>query len=506
MNNDNPYGIEASNQYALWEERFQPKEDIETLNLREKMAKKLGASTLIYAVFSTFCLYDNLSGITMPLFGIATLIYMIYGLRQNGVVIKRLSWYYGAVIMSLAVSDFLTGNPTIIFFNNVGIVMMIFIFLLHNVYDDSRWNFGKTAKSVIESFFLSIGALDDFRKDMAVLKQRTSVAPISGEKKRIIKYVFIGLVISVPVVGFLVMLLCSADLVFSNMFGTVMERLFSAELDLSIGIGITITFLVIFFAAYCIMRFFSYKKISEEVYTNRNLEPIIAITVLSMISVVYIMFSVIQFVYLFRGEGTPPGGYTYSHYAREGFFQLLTVSIINFLMVLFVNNRFRESLVLKILMTIISLCTYIMIASSYFRIKMYIDAYLLTALRIWVLWGLAVLSLLFAAVIISIYKHDFPLFRYSIIVVSVLYILIGYIRMDYVIADYNLSHVNTENSFVTEDDDYLVTLSTDAALVIYQYGGDLAERYFSNIQHFDKNRSWRQFNLSAYTANMLADD
>lgn len=396
----------------------------EELDFREKMAKRLGAATLIYAVFSTFCLYENLSGITMPFFGVATLIYMIYGLRLNGVEIKRMSWFYGTVIMSLTVSNFLTGNPTFHIYNNLGIVAMIFIFLLHNVYDDSRWNFGKTAKSIIESFFLSIGALDDFRKDMTVMKQRSAVGSMNVGKKRVIKYVFIGLVISVPVVGILTLLLASADIVFNEMLGRILEF----DFDFKIGMGIPITFLIIFFAAYCIMRFFSRKSIQEEVYTNRNLEPIIAITVLSMISVVYIMFSVIQFVYLFHGEGMPPGGYTYSHYARKGFFQLLAVSIINFLMVLYVNNRFRESRVLKILMTLISLCTYIMIASSYFRIKMYIDAYLLTALRIWVLWGLAVLSLLFVAVIISIYKNDFPLFRYSIIVVSVLYIMIGYAR------------------------------------------------------------------------------
>ena len=44
-----------------------------------------------------------------------------------------------------------------------------------------------------------------------------------------------------------------------------------------------------------------------------------------------------------------PEGYTYSQYAREGFFQLLAVSIINFLMVLFVNKFFKESTILKVL-------------------------------------------------------------------------------------------------------------------------------------------------------------
>lgn len=77
---------------------------------------------------------------------------------------------------------------------------------------------------------------------------------------------------------------------------------------------------------------------------------------------------------------------------------------------------------------------------------------------------------------------------------------------DYIIADYNLSHINTVDSRVTLDDKYLVTLSTDAAPVIYQYGGDLAERYFMNVQHYDKERSLRQFNLSSYIAHTLAED
>ena len=38
--------------------------------------------TLIYAVLTTFFLYNNLSGITMPLFVIATLGYVFYGIAK----------------------------------------------------------------------------------------------------------------------------------------------------------------------------------------------------------------------------------------------------------------------------------------------------------------------------------------------------------------------------------------------------------------------------------------
>ena len=479
---------------------------------RLRMATHLGAASLIYAAFATFCLYKNLSGVTMPFFGIATLIYMIYGLRQYDVKLKRTSWFIGYVIMALAVCNFMTGNSTILFFNNVGIIFMIFLFMLHNVYDDSCWNFTKTLSAIFEAFVWSIAALADFALDMRILKQRSMEGYGKNIKKNYIKYILLGLLIAVPLVSILILLLSQAD----RVFGELLFKYLSFDIDIGSGIVITLTFCTAFFAGYCMIRCFSKKTIKEEYDVKRNLEPLVAITVLSIVSVIYLLFSVIQIVYLFMGQGNPPEGYTYAQYAREGFFQLLVVSLINFVMVIFINNRFRENRVLKVLLTIISLCTYIMIASSALRIKMYIDVYYLTELRIWVIWGLTVLTLLFAAVIVSIYKQDFPLFRYSIVVVSVLYIIIGYARPDYMIARYNLDQMNSvETSGLVSDYEYLKTLSTDAAPVIAEtdflftddtFEEEVKEAYFRRCRYFYENRSLRQFNISAYMAESSAEE
>ena len=226
-------------------------EDPAVLEKKKKMAKKLGLASLIYAIFSTFCLYRNLSGVTMPLFGIATLVYMIYGLKQYDVKIKKTSWFYGSVLLALTISNFLTGNPTILFFNNVGIFLMLFVFLLHNVYDDSRWNFSKTAMSICESVFCSIGALDDFSKDMKVLKQRNTFGSYYSSKKATIKYVLIGLIISIPVVSIILLLLLNADAVFNKFLSTyVLEGYLKIIYNFGDTIGVTITFAIIFFAAY----------------------------------------------------------------------------------------------------------------------------------------------------------------------------------------------------------------------------------------------------------------
>ena len=495
------YSVVPSSQALTWEERYQPKEDIETLNFREKMASKLGLASLIYALFSTFCIYDNWAGITMPLFAIGSLIYMVYGLKQYDIKVKKYGWFYGAVIIALALSNFLTGNLVFHFFNCTGMILLIFTFLLHNVYDDSRWNFSKTTFAIIESFFCSIGALSDYTKDMKVLKKRKAEHTV--EKNHTFKYVLIGLLISIPLVAVLLTLLSQADMI----FGDLMKTYFRFKFDFDNAFGIAITFAVLYFGSYCVLRFFSKKTINEEVIEKRNMEPVIAITVLSIVSVIYLLFSVIQIVYLFWGGVKLPEKYTYAEYAREGFFQLLAVSIINFLMVLFVNKRFREHTVLKLLMTVISLCTYIMIASSCTRMLLYIDVYLLTTLRILVLWGLAVLSLLFIAVIISIFKYDFPLFKYCVIVVSILYLFLSFSHPDHVIADYNLSNIAGKDAKanISCDYDYLTNLSTDAAPVIAQYDGEWVREYFLNNSEFYRNRSIRQFNLSYYTAKILSE-
>ena len=60
----------------------------------------------------------------------------------------------------------------------------------------------------------------------------------------------------------------------------------------------------------------------EEVADKRTGEPVLAITVTSILSVIYLLFCAVQIIYLFTGSMELPIGYSYAAYAREGFFQL----------------------------------------------------------------------------------------------------------------------------------------------------------------------------------------
>lgn len=152
-----------------------------------------------------------------------------------------------------------------------------------------------------------------------------------------------------------------------------------------------------------------------------------------------------------------PSGYTYARYAREGFFQLLFVCILNVIIVLLGSGLFRKNKILNAFLILITLCTYIMIASSAYRMGLYVSEYGLTATRLCVFWALGVIALFMLGVILSICKPAFSLFRYGIIVIGVCYLVLAFARPDYLVARYN--------TVCMEDTDYkyLMSLSTDAS-------------------------------------------
>ena len=149
-------------------------------------------------------------------------------------------------------------------------------------------------------------------------------------------------------------------------------------------------------------------------------------------------------------------------------------------------KRFRKSNVLRGILTFISLCTYIMIASSAYRMILYIRVYYLTFLRVFVLWALAVIFLLMTGALIMIYREAFPLVKYCLIIVTSFYLVFSFAHPDYWIARYNLDHaISAKDQQQSREDGtysslelfkdfyYLKGLSMDAAPVIFEKAAQL---------------------------------
>ena len=430
----------------------------------------MGIGSLIYAFFYTFFLYKNTSGITYPFFVGGTCLFFFLYLKKSGITAKRLSVFLTVSLLALGISTCTTASGVLIFLNKLGIFFLFFYLMLHNLYNDKSWDLPKYLFSALNVSLLSIAFIFQPFIDLSDFLKEKRKAANKPEGKG--KYVFFGLLIALPLLFVIVLLLYSADAGFSDIF----DHLFTLDFDFTHLFGILSMFLFAFFASYSIMCRLSFHSLKEEMPDKRTGEPVMGITFTGLIALVYLVFCYIQVVYLFGGLGALPEDYTYAS------------CLINLMLVLICMKRFRANKVLKGILTFISLCTYVMIASSTYRMLLYIQAYQLTFLRVFVLWALFVIFLLMSGALVTIYRENFPFTRYCLVSVTVLYILFSFAHPDYWIAKYNLDHYRPgssgeENgnqrdlpaSYVDGNTDfyYLRNLSWDAAPVIFGKADEL---------------------------------
>ncbi len=175
---------------------------------------------------------------------------------------------------------------------------------------------------------------------------------VQGKNGKIAKgrYVLLGILILCPLLVIILALLASADLVFRELFIHLFD--YVEPIDIFMVCFMIVT---MFFASYSFIAMLNRRVIKEECVDKRNQEPVLAITITSVLAFVYLIFCGIQIVYLFLAkiEGLPDGQ-SYASYARQGFFQLLAVCVLNLAIVLICLSLFRESRVLKGILTVIS--------------------------------------------------------------------------------------------------------------------------------------------------------
>lgn len=449
----------AGRSTAAWTER---KDTEETGKFKENYGF-FAPAAFLYATLYIFCMYQNGSGITFPFFVGGGLLFLCLSLSKLGLTLKEGSVFYIAAMILLGISTFCTDDYRIILFNKLGVTLLMLSLMLNQFYDTSKWKLGK----YVGSIFCMVLCLEDMDRPVTDGKLYRRAHPRRDRKK--LWAVILGLLIAVPLSAVVITLLSDADAVFRQMT----DGLFS-NIDMGNIAGHVLNVLcrmaLIFFASYMLLSWLCRRTLKEEVKDRKAGEPVTAITVTGPLTLLYLLFSGIQIGGLFLGRLQLPEGYTYAMYAREGFFQLLAVGFINLVIVLVCISFFRESRVLKAVLTVMSLCTFVMIASSAVRMIIYIHYYYLTFLRILVLWGLALLALLFLGIVINIFRQDFPLFRYSAAVVTVLYLALSFARPDYIIARVNVAGLSEEAADTDRkpfsDYAYLSRLSADAAPVL----------------------------------------
>ncbi len=466
---------------------------------------------VLFAAFYVFCLYDNYMGITYPLFTAGFLGMYLYFLKKENQKLKKSSVFYMVSVFLLGLSNCLTGNEMIVFFNKAASFLLYGILFVHNSYHDEKWRFLKYVESLLE---FGISIIENLPAVFLVGRRQRREKSAEGKARKKDSnavYILLGLLIGLLLLCLILPMLASADQVFGDLLNQVFQTLFIeiAIPERLIKIAVMFCWGILFF--FGLLSAVKKKKIKEQQSDIRSLEPVIAVTFLSVIGIVYLIFCLIQISYLFVGGMDLPSGYTYSGFAREGFFQLLFVSVLNLGVVLLCIELFRNHRLLKILLTFLSGCTYIMLISSACRMCLYIQAYGLTRLRVLVIAALLAIAVILGGMICSIYKEEFPLFRFSTVVVTVVYVILSLSHMDAFIAEYNISQKGFD---ITSENSYLMTLSTDAAGVYAdaasgemektELADEMLKDYFEDMEQY-REEGIRKFNLSHYLGVQAAD-
>ena len=451
---------------------------IET-TLLDKVRQKFeitGLISLIFGLMFTLSFYEAEFGMNAFFFTGVMVIQLVVVMKRFVIPMKKATYlYYGASLL-LGLSSTMTSNGSIQFMNTIGTIFLLNLSILHQLHEDGKWEFAEHFGKMIAMLFHGLAAVPYPFIDSVRYMKRTKFF-----KNDRVRNMFVGILISIPILWLVIALLAGADMVFSDMTTRIFEKFASPEL-------FWMTFMVLFgfFSCYCILCGAAAQTGQKERTSRKKGSAVTAETVMFLICVVYAVFCGFQIVYLFAGGFFAlPEGITFSEYARGGFFQLLAVTIINVILMVLCTTLFEDSKLLRILLTLMTACTYIMIFSATYRMILYVDAYQLTFLRVLVLLALLIIAFILAGVIRSVYKKNFPLFRYSVAVITICYLVFSLTKPDYWIATYFLQ----QKEVMEEEDAMFLTqeLSLDAAPVVIPLFQDVSRWGDLSVIKIDKD-------------------
>ena len=131
--------------------------------------------------------------------------------------------------------------------------------------------------------------------------------------------------------------------------------------------------------------------------------------VILMLLVAYALYTYVQFTYLF--SGTLPLNHTFSDYARDGFGQFVTVTLINFTLLGVSLVKSEPGKAIKVLQSLLIAACLIVLASAAWRMLLYVDAYGLTIRRILPLWLMTYFMFLAVVGAVRVFREKTPFLR-----------------------------------------------------------------------------------------------
>lgn len=248
---------------------------------------------------------------------------------------------------------------------------------------------------------------------------------------KVINIIF-GTIIGVFISGLILALLTSADAYFDKFLSSIVTNI-NVDFNLWYVIKGIIYFVILFVIG---INLFKNKEIDLKESKMSRVNKTVVTTMLFIVNFVFVLFLISEISKLCGNFLKVPKGYIYSSYAREGFFQLLFVTIINFGIILYLiykTNLVKEDKKVKCLVLSLIAFSIFLIFNSYYRMFLYIGKFGFTNLRLQVILFLFMEIILFGFIIKKIIrgaKKDGMVF---LIIMTITYVINLYVCNDWFI-------------------------------------------------------------------------
>ena len=292
--------------------------------------------------------------------------------------------------------------------------------------------------------FIPIYYATSFWLCMFSKKEKTA----QNKKTKYFMHIFLGLLIGTPFIVIVIFLLSSADATFNKIF----ENLLTLNINISKDFVTAIWSLPMATYLYALIygssvidnsKYFNMDKFNQSLDNAATIPRLSIYTVNVIICCFYVLFIGIQAVYFIDiASGSLPDGFTYSDYARRGFFELLTVALINIVFIVVakvLSIKHENNKYMRIHIILNSILTFALIFVAFAKMYLYISTYGLTALRIIPSTFMIFLCCVFAFIIMGEFKQSFPVVKLSFYTGNILFVFLCIINMDGLVAQYNLN-------------------------------------------------------------------
>ncbi|MBT3319284.1 MAG: DUF4173 domain-containing protein [Clostridia bacterium] len=387
----------------------------------------------------------------------------------------------------------------------------------------SKQKYASNIKTFLFRAVCGVGLVDKIVIALGSLKNKEST------KKRHGLQILIGAGITIVLLCVIIPLMISAD----EMFAVTLNDIFGdfAPMTFILKSILSAVLAMVFFGFVFIItvKRLKVKEVAQKKETPSF--PTVILTIIIALAVVFSFFAIVQFNYLFVGaRSNLPADFNPAEYARNGYFQLVVLSVISFFIILisvhFSKKGSRNAArVIRIILAYFNVLNIYILASAAYKMALYQREFGLTASRLLVYILLAFEAVLLIGLMVKVFKANLPFVKYAIYYCTMFWALASFVNVEALAVRYNVSTQYEQGEF---DFESVRRMSADASNALYEFYTEnyeeldsselrLIERYYGVHGSSAASRSqtkyetlyrldnWREFNIadmSKYNAGM----